>query len=308
MHISSIIHRLCLPFENTHEAIIDQETFDNVQRIRGNSRRYPNGYGEAAPLTGLLRCADCGGKMYVQRVNNGKRVPHYTCAQYGKVPVGSLCSSAHRIRESVVLDLVSDMLRAIADYARENRAEFIRTVQEAQAQQQDNDIKKKKRRLATVQKRAGELEWLVCKIYEDNALGRLPDARYAALDAQYAKEQDALSAEIAALEKFVSSYEQGRKSAEKFIALIDKYQSFDTMTTTMLNEFVEKIFVHERDRKASGWQRKYEERTRPGKKAKIDAQKAVIRQEDMEKGIYAHVADLPHQEPQKTTLPAQIAG
>ena len=238
-------------FENTHEAIIDQETFDNVQRIRANVKRYPDGWGEAAPLTGLLRCADCGGKMYVQRVNNGKRVPYYTCAQYGKVPVGSLCSSAHRIRESVVLDLVSDMLRAIADYARENRAEFIRTVQEAQAQQQDSDIKMKKRRLAAVQKRAGELERLVCKIYEDNALGRLPDARYAALDAQYAKEQEALSVELAELESAVSGYEQGWKSAEKFIALIDRYQDFDTVTVTMLNEFVEKILVHERDRKGS---------------------------------------------------------
>ena len=60
-------------FENTHEAIIDQETFDNVQRIRGNVRRYPDGWGEAHPLTGLTYCADCGGKMYVHRTNNGKQ-------------------------------------------------------------------------------------------------------------------------------------------------------------------------------------------------------------------------------------------
>ena len=59
-------------FENTHEAIIDQQTFDLAQKIRSNVRRYPNGWGEAAPLTGLLYCADCGGKMYVHRTNNGK--------------------------------------------------------------------------------------------------------------------------------------------------------------------------------------------------------------------------------------------
>ena len=90
------------------------------------------------------------------------------------------------------------------------------------------------------QKRAGELEKLICKIYEDNALGKLPDARYEALDAQYAKEQEALNAEIAELKKAVTGYEQSRKSAEKFIALIDKYENFDTLTNTMLNEFVEK--------------------------------------------------------------------
>ena len=68
---------------------------------------------------------------------------------------------------------------------------------------------------------------------------------------QYAKEQDTLEIEIAELEKAVTGYEQSQKSAEKFIALIDKYENFDTLTNTMLNEFVEKILVHERARKGS---------------------------------------------------------
>ena len=238
-------------FENTHEAIIDQETFDNVQRIRANVRRYPDGWGEAHPLTGLMYCADCGGKMYVHRVNNGKRDPQFTCSQYSKIPCGTLCGTQHRIRAEAVLTLITDMLRAIAEYSKNDRAEFIRTVQETQAAQQTADISKKRKRLAAAQKRAGELEKLICKIYEDNALGKLPDARYEALDAQYAKEQDALNAEITELEKAVTGYEQSRKSAEKFIALIDKYENFDTLTNTMLNEFVEKILVHERARKGS---------------------------------------------------------
>ena len=238
-------------FENTHEAIIDQQTFDLVQKIRSNVRRYPNGWGEAAPLTGLLYCADCGGKMYVHRTNNGKRVSQYTCSNYTKVPCGTLCSTQHRINESAVLTLVSDTLRAIAEYSRNDRTEFIHTVQETQVAQQSADISKKRRRLAAAQKRTGELEKLICKIYEDNALGKLSDARYRALDAQYAKEQDALEIEIAELEKAVTGYEQSQKSAEKFIALIDKYENFDTLTNTMLNEFVEKILVHERARKGS---------------------------------------------------------
>ena len=238
-------------FENTHEAIIDQPTFDLVQKIRSNVRRYPNGWGEAAPLTGLLYCADCGGKMYVHRTNNGKRISQYTCSNYTKIPCGTLCPTQHRINESAVLTLVSDTLRAIAEYSRNDRTEFIHTVQETQVAQQSADISKKRRRLAAAQKRAGELEKLICKIYEDNALGKLPDARYRALDAQYAKEQDTLEIEIAELEKAVTGYEQSQKSAEKFIALIDKYENFDTLTNTMLNEFVEKILVHERARKGS---------------------------------------------------------
>ena len=65
--------------DDTHQAIIDQQTCDLAQKIRSNVRRYPNGWGEAAPLTGLLYCADCGGKMYVHRTNNGKRISQYTC-------------------------------------------------------------------------------------------------------------------------------------------------------------------------------------------------------------------------------------
>ena len=349
-------------FENTHEAIIDQQTFDLAQKIRSNVRRYPNGWGEAAPLTGLLYCADCGGKMYVHRTNNGKRVSQYTCSNYTKVPCGTLCPTQHRINESAVLTLVSDTLRAIAEYSRNDRTEFIHTVQEMQVAQQSADISKKRRRLAAAQKRAGELEKLICKIYEDNALGKLPDARYKALDAQYAKEQDALEIEIAELEKAVTGYEQSQKSAEKFIALIDKYENFDTLTNTMLNEFIEKILVHERarkgsqdttqeieiyfnflgryippslqpvpltpeereelrkkeerkdrlhqnylKRKASGAQKQYEDKIKAKKKAEMDAKKALIRAEDMNKGVFSTIGQLPKEEPRKGSIAASAA-
>ena len=207
-----------------------------------------------------------------------------------------------------------------------------------------------------------KLEKLICKIYEDNALGKLPDARYEALDAQYAKEQDALHAEIAELEKAVTGYEQSQKSAEKFIALIDKYENFDTLTNTMLNEFVEKILVHERarkgsqdttqeieiyfnflgryippslqpvpltpeeqeelqkkeerkdrlhqnylKRKASGAQKQYEDKIKAKKKAEMDAKKALIRAEDMKKGVFSTVGQLPKEEPRKGSIAASAA-
>ena len=238
-------------FENTHELIIDQQTFDLVQKIRGNVRRYPDGWGEAAPLTGLLYCADCGGKMYVHRTNNGKRISQYTCSQYSKVPVGKLCTTQHRINEDVVLSLVSEMLKAIAEYAKHDRAEFVRVVQEAQSSQQTAEVKKQRTRLATAKQRVSELEVLLCKIYEDNILGKLSDSRYATLDAQYEKEQSELTVEISDLEKAIKSYEKHEKDADRFIALIDKYENFDKLTIAMLNEFIEKILVHERDRKGS---------------------------------------------------------
>jgi hypothetical protein len=122
---------------------------------------------------------------------------------------------------------------------------------DAQETQKNGDMAKRKKRLAVAQKRAAELEKLICKIYEDSILGKLPEARYAALDAQYAKEQGELSAEIKGLEASISGYENSRKSADKFIALVEKYENFDTLTTPMLLEFIEKILVHECDRKGS---------------------------------------------------------
>ena len=341
-------------FENTHEPIIDQQTFDLVQKIRGNVRRYPDGWGEAAPLTGLLYCADCGGKMYVHRTNNGKRISQYTCSQYSKVPVGKLCTTQHRINEDVVLSLVSEMLKAIAEYAKHDRAEFVRVVQEAQSSQQTAEVKKQRIRLATAKQRVSELEVLLCKIYEDNILGKLSDSRYATLDAQYEKEQSELTAEISVLEKAVKSYEKHEKDADRFIALIDKYENFDKLTIAMLNEFIEKILVHERDRKgsiqttqeveiyfnfvgrfvppafgeaeltpeeleeirkreerkdrlhqnylkrkASGAQKRYEDKIKKRKKAEIEAKKAAIRAEDIAKGVFVPVSSLPQREPMK---------
>ena len=174
-------------FENTQEAIIDQETFDNVQRIRSNVRRYPDGWGEAHPLTGLMYCADCGSKMYVHRVNNGKRVPQYTCSAYSKVPVGTLCQTQHRINADVVMELIKELLKAVAEYSQLNREEFLETVKKAQTSQQSSEITRLKSRLAEAKKRVQELEKLICRIYEDNILGKLPDERYAILDGQYSK-------------------------------------------------------------------------------------------------------------------------
>ena len=339
-------------FEDTHEAIIDQETFDLAQKVRSKVRRYPDGWGEVAPLTGLMYCADCGGKMYVHRTNNGKRISQYTCSQYTKVPCGTLCKTQHRINESVVLELISDLLKAIAEYAQHDRAEFVRVVQEAQDSHFASDVKKKRNRLTAAQNRLNELEVLLCKIYEDNILGKLPDARYATLDAQYGKEQAELKSEVKALEEFLESHEKNKKSAERFISLIEKYENFDNLTIAMLNEFIDKILVHERDRKgsrettqeieiyfnfvgkfvpphfmeveltpekleeirkreerkdrlhqnylkrkASGAQKRYEDKIKTKKKAEMDAKKEAIRAEDVAKGVFVPVCNMPKLEP-----------
>ena len=83
-------------------------------------------------------------------------------------------------------------MKAIAEYAKHDRAEFVRVVQEAQSCQQTTEVRKQRTRLATAKQRVSELEVLLCKIYEDNILDKLSDSRYATLDAQYEKEQTSL--------------------------------------------------------------------------------------------------------------------
>ncbi|MDE7416278.1 MAG: recombinase zinc beta ribbon domain-containing protein, partial [Lachnospiraceae bacterium] len=240
-----------LIFEDTHEPITDQETFDNVHRIRGQVRRYPDDWGEAHPLTGLMYCADCGGKMYVHRVNNRKRVPMYICGNYAKQPVGILCRSAHRIKADHVMEIVAKTIKEVVQYANLDKGRFAEEIQSHIEDRQTVDFTEQKKRMSICEKRIGELEMLIAKIYEDNALGKLSDKRYTMLYNQYEGEQEQLQDEVNRYKAEQTQYEYDRKSTARFLRLVERYSNAEEMSTVMLNEFVEKIIVHERDRKGS---------------------------------------------------------
>ena len=222
-----------------------------MQRIRGNVKRYPDGWGEYHSLTGLMYCVDCGSKMYIHRTSNYKNIPYYTCSAYTKTPCGTLCQSAHRIKAEAVLNLIRETLKDIKKYLDEDNEAFIRSIQNEMEEKEKIEIEKKNIRLTESQNRLQELERLMCRIYEDMILNKIPNNRYGILNNQYETEQVALSKEIKDLEQQVSRYEKETDRAKKFIFLISRYENFDELTTTMINEFVEKIIVHEGDRKGS---------------------------------------------------------
>ncbi|MCR5294876.1 MAG: recombinase family protein [Lachnospiraceae bacterium] len=224
-------------FEDTQEPIIDEETFENAQKCRTGIKRYPNGWGEPHPLDGKMICHDCGSLMYCHRTSNGKRVAQYVCAKYGKQPVGTQCSSGHRINADAVIEIVKDTLRYLKNTIEDNPEEF--------------EAKKQQERLKACRTRVDELERLICKIYEDNALGKMPESRYETLVRQYSKEQGELNEEIDKIEAFLSEVEENRKSGKRFVDLMSRYNDFDEVTPYMVNEFIDRIEVHERDRKGS---------------------------------------------------------
>ena len=222
-----------------------------MQRIRGNVKRYPDGWGEYHPLTGLMYCADCGSKMYVHRTNNYKNIPYYVCSNYKKVPCGTLCPSAHRIKAEVVLNLIQETLKDIKNYIDEDNEAFTRSIQNEMEEKEKVEIEKQRVRLINNKSRIQELERLMCRIYEDMILEKIPSSRYEILNSQCETEQRALSKEIEDLELVISRYENETDRVRKFISLISRYENFDDLTNTMINEFVEKIIIHERDRKGS---------------------------------------------------------
>ena len=173
--------------------------------------------------------------MYVHRVNNGKRIPQFTCSAYSKTPVGTLCSTQHRVVADVVMTLIKESLKAIIQFSQEDEAEFEKVVKEVISSQQSTDEQAQRARLATCRRRTDELETLLCKIYEDNALGRLPDKRYQLLSTQYEAETAALEAEISSLEDMLGEYESidklnylasrldemDKHDQEKFVAIME---------------------------------------------------------------------------------------
>lgn len=198
-----------------------------------------------------MYCADCGSKMYVHRTNNYKNIPYYNYSAYTKVLCGTLCPSAHRIKAEAVLNLIQSTLQDIKKSLDEDNEAFLRSIQNEMEESEKMEIEKKLTRLTDSKNRLQELERLMCRIYEDMILEKIPNTRYEILNNQYETEQRELSKEIDGFEKAIKRYEKETDRAKKFIRLIECYDNFYELTPTIINEFVEKILVHERDQKGS---------------------------------------------------------
>ncbi len=236
-------------FKNSHTAIIDEETWNTAQRLRKTTRR-ESSLGESNPLTGLLFCADCGAKLSNSRVADSKKRSKdtYVCASYQKK---TTTCTMHFIRTEVLRELILDALKAVSNFVKHNESEFVQMVMEKSSIHQVETAKIHKKRLSECQKRVGELDMLIKKLYEDNVTGKLSDKRFEKLSSDYEKEQDELEQVVSQLQKELNNYEEKTLQTDKFLSLIDKYTNFEELTTPMLNEFVQKIIVHEGD-KSSG--------------------------------------------------------
>ncbi len=240
--------------ENVHEPIIDRADFETVQRILENAPvKRPNGDGEIHPLSGLLFCKDCGAKMHIRidYRNGGKRHVAY-CSEYHKGKAKNpKCSSPHIMDADLLMQTVADALKKIADYSISNRADFEALVKKSLSMQQTDRTRKQQKRIPEITTRLEQIDRVLNKLYEDNALGAIPQDRYEQMSQKYSEEYYTLKAELAALKEQLSAFENAEGRAQRFVRLTERYAAFTELTPAILNEFISRIEVHERDQKGA---------------------------------------------------------
>ena len=249
-------------FTDTHEAIIDRKTWYMVQELRKTKRRI-NTEGESNPFVGKIFCADCGGKMHYR--NEGKRAGRkwrglpdgsvrttpacYNCGNYNNShdQSGKVCCS-HNIQAKVIDQFVLETIQYACKSVRMDERAFVESIRSASEIWEQSEAKKLKAALKHQEKRYAELDILLKKVYEDNALGRLPDKRYEMLSAGYEKEQAELEQSIKACREQLTQYDEDTDRTEEFLALAHKYTDITELTPVIINEFVDKILVHKAEK------------------------------------------------------------
>lgn len=230
--------------ENAHAPIIDRDIWEKVQIIRENKRR-PNKSGITSMFSGLLYCADCGAKLSLATAN---RYTHFRCSQYKRTSRTQNCTQ-HYIREDALNQLVLKQLQHFLSYLQQFERVFIRRQIDTTLAERRYELSAKQKQIEKDEKRMDELDRLFRKIYEDNVSGKLNDERFYKLSDGYEAEQGQLKREIEALTAEVSQADMEVTNVAKLIAVTKKYTRIDELTPEILNAFVDKIVIHEREKK-----------------------------------------------------------
>lgn len=230
-------------FKNTHEAIIDREQFDLVQKLLV-SRKKVYAKGKPDPLRGLIMCADCGARLYLQRQANRdySHLDCYYCATYKREK--SACTN-HRVLLSDINEILSRELRFITEMANNNLEELVKLLQKNSEKSNRINHGSLIKEKAACKKRIGEIDLMIKKLFEQSVTGGLSSERFSTLTADYENEQKALKEKLADLTKKLSELDETDKSIDRFIAVAKRFADFETLTPEIIIAFVDKILVHQ---------------------------------------------------------------
>ena len=232
-------------FEGMHEAIIEPEVYDTVQKIR-DGRRRQTPMGEMPALSGMVYCADCGHKLYQVRGRCLPQSEYMVCATYRKKGK-SVCPS-HQIRNSVIEQLLLEDLQRVTAYARNHEDEFLRLVTRNSEKALDRELRDCRKEYEQSKARIAKLDTLIQRIYEDNVEGMISDDRFAKLSGNYETEQAQLQSRVEELQRFLDDAKEKSLNADHFLALVRKYTDIRELDAEIIREFVERINVFQAEK------------------------------------------------------------
>lgn len=230
--------------ENTHEPLIDKETWDLVHDIMKNRRRETK-RGEVQMFAGLVKCADCGSALNVSYNSKKQKFTGFSCwvyKNYGK----ERCTS-HAIGYQTLYNIVLEDIRRQAECVADSRDKYIEILENRMDEKAEQDIKKTKSELKKVEKRIAQIDKVLNKLYEDRALEKITEERYLSMSSNYENEYNELKSRQSELEEQIAQTETAEYNAKIFTDLIEKYINITELNARILNELIEKIVVHEKE-------------------------------------------------------------
>lgn len=231
-----------LVFENTHEAIIDIDTWERVQELRRNKRR-PTRTGKTNMFSGIARCADCGEKLYYCTSKNFEaRQDHFVCST-SRRKSKDVCPT-HFIRAVVLEQGVLAHLRLVIACVANHEERFRKAMGAKQKADAKKELAAKRRQLTQGERRIEELDRLFKRIYEDNANGKLSDSRFQMLSDDYEQEQSNLREKLLQLNEEITQQEEQAENIDRFIGKVKKYLDLGELTPAVLNDMVKAVYVH----------------------------------------------------------------
>lgn len=144
--------------------------------------------------------------------------------------------------------LLLETIRYACDSVCKDEEAFMDAMRSASAVRDMGEVKKLKAGLKKREKRISELDMLLKKVYEDNAMGKLPDRRYEMLSSDYEKEQQELEISMQEMREKIAQFEDDTDRTEEFLSLVYKYTDIRELTAPIINEFVDKVLVHKAER------------------------------------------------------------
>ena len=235
-------------FPNTHEAIVDQDTWDIAHKLRLRKRPKAANGTYTHRLSGLIYCADCGARMGFcgsEGKQNGKHYDSSSAFQCGNYRSTTNQCASHFVRASVLETVILKAIQAVSRYALENEAEFVSDLQSVWDENKAKSEDTGQHELEEARKRVAELDTMIQNLYESSMKGVLPERQARRMIQQYDEEQILLERRIEELETQIQQEVIKKADTERFLALVKKYRDCHELTDAMLYSFIDRVEVHE---------------------------------------------------------------